>query len=94
MRVGVISDIHGNLPALEVVADRIRHMDQVICLGDVVNYGPWSNECLELLQTLPGMILLEGNHERLFLGKEPLGHESPLVQQFYLTLYLIRIRAP
>lgn len=83
MRVGVVSDIHGNLPALEVVTDRIRDLDLVICLGDVVNYGPWSDECLELLHTLPRMILLEGNHEALFLGKEPLEHEVPLVQRFY-----------
>ena len=83
MRVAVISDIHGNLPALEAVVLKIRHVDAVMCLGDVVNYGPWSDACLELLNRLPGLTLLEGNHEALFLGKEPLGHESPLVQQFY-----------
>jgi putative phosphoesterase len=83
MRVAVISDIHGNLPALETVVLKIRHVDAVICLGDVVNYGPWSDACLELLNTLPGLTLLEGNHESLFLGKEPLEQELPLVQQFY-----------
>lgn len=83
MRVAVISDIHGNLPALETVALKIRHVDAVMCLGDVVNYGPWSDACLELLYTLPGLTLLEGNHEALFLGKEPLEHELPLVQKFY-----------
>jgi len=83
MRAAIISDIHGNLPALEAVALKIRDVDAVICLGDVVNYGPWNDACLELLHTLPGITLLEGNHEALFLGKEPLEHESPLVQQFY-----------
>lgn len=83
MIVGIISDIHGNLPAFEAVAAKIRHVDRVICLGDVVNYGPWSNECLELLGTLPKVILLEGNHEALYLGKSNLAHEIPLVQQFY-----------
>ena len=62
---------------------KIRCVDAVICLGDVVNYGPWNDECLELLQTLPKITLLEGNHEALFLGKEPLENELILVQQFY-----------
>ena len=83
MTVAVISDIHGNLPSLEAVVLKIRHVDAVMCLGDVVNYGPWSDACLELLHTLPRLTLLEGNHEALFLGKVPLGHELPLVQQFY-----------
>jgi putative phosphoesterase len=83
MRIAVISDIHGNLPALEAVVSKIRWVDAVMCLGDVVNYGPWSDACLELLYTLPRLTLLEGNHESLFLGKEPLEHELPLVQQFY-----------
>jgi putative phosphoesterase len=83
MKVAIISDIHGNLPALEAVALKIRHVDGVMCLGDVVNYGPWSDACLELLHTLPKLTLLEGNHEALFLGKEPLEHELPLVQMFY-----------
>jgi len=85
MRLGIISDIHGNLPALEAVAEQLRGVDQVICLGDVVNYGPWSNECLDFLQTLPRLILLEGNHEALFLGREDPAGELLLVQQFYRT---------
>jgi predicted phosphodiesterase len=83
MRVAVVSDIHGNLPALEAVVLKVKHVDAVMCLGDVVNYGPWNDACLELLHTLPELTLLEGNHEALFLGKDPLEHELPLVQQFY-----------
>lgn len=87
MRVAIISDIHGNLPALEAVAFQIRHVDAVMCLGDVVNYGPWNDGCLELLQSLQGLTFLEGNHEAMFLGKEPLDHELPLVQQFFHASY-------
>jgi putative phosphoesterase len=83
MMIAIISDIHGNLPALEAVLAEARHVDQVICLGDVVNYGPWSDECLELLQTLPGFLLLEGNHEALYSGKTDVAEEIPLVQQFF-----------
>ncbi len=83
MIVGIVSDIHGNLPALEAVEAQLRHVDQVICLGDVVNYGPWSDECLELLQTLPQFLFLEGNHEAMFLGKTLISREIPLVREFY-----------
>jgi predicted phosphodiesterase len=84
MIAAVFSDIHGNLPALETFVNRVRgKVDACICLGDVVNYGPWNNECLELLYQLPGLVLLEGNHERLFLGTEDLSHEIPLVQDFF-----------
>ena len=45
MRTFFISDIHGNLPALEIVFNIIEDKDHIIVLGDVVNYGPWSNDC-------------------------------------------------
>lgn len=83
MKIGIVSDIHGNLPALEAVAPKLRPLDRVICLGDVVNYGPWNDECLCLLRELPGFQLVEGNHEALFLGKTPLEEEIPLVRSFY-----------
>lgn len=83
MKVAIISDIHGNLPALEAVAFQIRHADAVMCLGDVVNYGPWNDDCLELLHSLPDLTFLEGNHEAMFLGTQSLDHELPLVQQFF-----------
>ena len=54
-----------------------------MCLGDVVNYGPWNDDCLELLQTLPSLTFLEGNHEALFLDAQSLEHELPLVQSFF-----------
>jgi predicted phosphodiesterase len=64
----VISDIHGNLPALEAVLKISKgDYDAIINLGDVVNYGPWSNECVQLLDCQPNCISLLGNHEEYFL---------------------------
>ena len=53
-RVAVFSDIHGNLPALEaVLADiRARGAADVICLGDLVGYGPFPNEVAQLVREL------------------------------------------
>ena len=52
MRIGVISDIHSNLPALEaVLADVDREApDELWCLGDIVGYGPHPNECVDLVR--------------------------------------------
>lgn len=84
MITAIFSDVHGNLPALEsFIAETIQRVDSYLCLGDVVNYGPWNDECLEMVYSLPGIRYLEGNHERLFLGKVPLVEESTLVKDFY-----------
>lgn len=84
MKIAVISDIHANLPALQaVIADFIGHVEHVICLGDVVNYGPWNDECLQALAMIKGIEAVRGNHEELFLGLEPINHENRLVQLFY-----------
>ena len=83
MRVAIFSDVHANLPALEAFVAATRDaVDGYICLGDVVNYGPWNDACVEIVASLPNVTYLEGNHERLFLGLEPVAHEIPLVQEF------------
>jgi predicted phosphodiesterase len=67
MRYLVFGDVHGNLPALEKMLEEEKgNYDTLVSHGDVVNYGPWSNECVELLQSI-GCICLKGNHEDYFL---------------------------
>jgi len=68
MRIIVLSDVHGNLPSLENVLKHEKSADLIISLGDVVNYGPWSNECVDLLDTLENKVLITGNHEEAFLS--------------------------
>lgn len=68
MRYLICGDIHGNLPALELMfKNEIDNYDQLICHGDVVNYGPWSDDCVKLLNTIKNAVLLKGNHEHYFL---------------------------
>ena len=69
MKVLVVSDIHGNLSAIEAVLKVETDWDICICLGDVVNYGPWCNECVDLLQNLRNCIKLKGNHEEYFINQ-------------------------
>jgi putative phosphoesterase len=61
VRVLVVSDIHGNWPALEAVA-AVPH-DSVVCLGDIVGYGPQPAECLRWLRASHASIV-QGNHDR------------------------------
>ncbi len=65
MRLAVIADIHGNLPALEaVLADlRRRGGDRVVNLGDCVSGPLWPRETMDLLDTL-GLPTVRGNHDR------------------------------
>lgn len=84
VRVGLFSDVHANLPALEAFVSATRgEVDAYVCIGDVVNYGPWNDECVQLVCSLPAIRYLEGNHERLFLGRSEVSDEIPLVRQFF-----------
>jgi predicted phosphodiesterase len=59
----VISDIHGNLEALEaVLADVPDGVEEIYCLGDVIGYGASPNECCDLVRT-HGMPVISGNHD-------------------------------
>jgi putative phosphoesterase len=64
MRVGIISDIHGNLPALEAVMEDIqsRNFDALYCLGDLVGYGAFPNEVTEAIKA-SGMPTIMGNYD-------------------------------
>lgn len=82
MRVTIFSDVHGNLPAFETMLKHAGRSDLYICLGDLVNYGPWSNECVDLALSLDPCIYLMGNHEEAFINNFYPG-ENKLVQQFF-----------
>lgn len=87
MKLAVVSDIHGNLPALQAVVKDFRgQVDAVISLGDVVNYGPWSDECIELLNSISHVQPISGNHEEIFLGYRPIQKESDIVKKFFHVL--------
>src|SRR5207244_4748678 len=64
MRVAVISDVHSNLHALEVVVAAIDEEgpDQIWCLGDVVGYGPKPDECCRIVEERAALCLA-GNHD-------------------------------
>ncbi|MFC6719698.1 metallophosphoesterase family protein [Natrialbaceae archaeon GCM10025810] len=62
MRVGLISDVHGNLVALEAVFEDMPEVDALACAGDVVGYNPWPAECVDELREREVPTVL-GNHD-------------------------------
>lgn len=68
-KIAVISDIHGNLHALEAVLRDIelKKPDEIWCLGDIVGYGAFPSECLELVKSHCSVILA-GNHDLASCG--------------------------
>lgn len=70
MRIGLISDIHANLEALEAVLavlDR-EQIDYLACLGDVVGYGAQPDECCNLVRARADVTVL-GNHDAAVCGR-------------------------
>ena len=61
----IISDIHGNLEAFQAVLEDIeaQGVDSIICLGDIVGYGPNPCECIKLVRDRCGVVIL-GNHDQ------------------------------
>lgn len=67
MRTLIISDVHANLAALEAVLSAATPFDSAWCLGDLVDYGPDPNECVERIRNLPRLTCITGNHEAAVL---------------------------
>jgi predicted phosphodiesterase len=78
MHLAIVSDIHGNLPALEAVLGAIEEsdVDEVWCLGDVVGYGAQPDECTGLVSERCALSLV-GNHDLAVLGEIEVSAFSP-----------------
>jgi diadenosine tetraphosphatase ApaH/serine/threonine PP2A family protein phosphatase len=78
MKYAIISDIHGNLEALQEVLSEIEKaaVDSILCLGDIVGYGPNPNECVAIVKE-KAEISLAGNHDYAPLGKIDISYFNP-----------------
>lgn len=72
MKYAIVSDLHANLPAWRAVLRDIvqQHADRILCLGDVVGYGPQPVEVLESLYGEACRVAL-GNHDAVLIGRMP-----------------------
>jgi predicted phosphodiesterase len=82
MRYGVISDIHGNLPALQAAVSHLKRegVDAWLCIGDIIGYGPNPNECVETVAELAA-IAVAGNHELIILKQLTDSRSGRLAQE-------------
>lgn len=85
MKRAIISDIHGNLVALETVLKHIKdqYVDEIFCLGDVIGYGPSPCECLDKVMENCKVALL-GNHDQGALF-DPEGFNSGAERAIFWT---------
>ncbi|HYH45460.1 MAG TPA: metallophosphoesterase family protein [Thermoanaerobaculia bacterium] len=76
MRLAILSDIHGNLPALEAVLTDLdrRGLDQIVNLGDNASGPLWPRETLALLRERTAWIHISGNHDRQLVRDAPESH--------------------
>ncbi len=90
MKYAVLSDIHGNLPALEAVLQdaRTQGAEQFLFLGDYCLSHPWPDECLNTIFALPNATVIRGNEEGYLAnlrGADPSGWTDGQMQISYWT---------
>jgi predicted phosphodiesterase len=83
MRFALLSDVHANLEALEVVLEDVarRECDRILCLGDFVGYGPNPNECVEILRPQVDGRSVAGNHDWAAIGRLDITFFNPFAQE-------------
>ncbi|MEE8107365.1 MAG: metallophosphoesterase family protein [Planctomycetota bacterium] len=71
-QIAIVSDIHANIEALDVVLADIKRklIKDIVCLGDIIGYGPNPRECLQALMGCKAVLM--GNHEEavLYYGED------------------------
>jgi predicted phosphodiesterase len=77
MRIAIVSDIHGNLPALEAVMKDLesQNPDAIWCAGDLGWGGPWARECIEIVRD-SGWPTVKGNTD-IWIAGDPQGIDDP-----------------
>ncbi len=83
-RTAIVSDIHGNLAALEAVLEDIatQNIDRIVCLGDVIGYGPSPSQCIDEVMKFDFCVL--GNHDSSALF-DPEGFNVAAEQAIFWT---------
>jgi diadenosine tetraphosphatase ApaH/serine/threonine PP2A family protein phosphatase len=79
-RYAIFSDVHSNIEALDAALALIREDDKLLCLGDIVGYGPNPNECVAKIRTLATATVL-GNHDVAAIDNFGLAYFNPAARE-------------
>ncbi len=90
MRIAVISDVHGNLIALDAVLQELQHeqIDRIVALGDMIQSGPQPAEVVHRLRALDCPVVM-GNSDAWFLTGVETGNES-IPEERLRKLHVVR----
>jgi diadenosine tetraphosphatase ApaH/serine/threonine PP2A family protein phosphatase len=80
VRYAVVSDVHSNIEALDAVFAQLRDEDKLLCLGDIVGYGPNPNECVEKIRARATATVL-GNHDVAAIDNFGLAYFNPAARE-------------
>ena len=79
MNIGIISDIHSNLAALDAAICELtsRGCERIICAGDIIGIGPEPDKTVGRLRQIPNLVAVVGNHDKYFTRGLPSGFPNP-----------------
>lgn len=79
-RYAIVSDIHSNIEALDAALALLAPGDVILCLGDIVGYGPNPNECVEKIRARAAATVL-GNHDLAAIDDYGLAYFNPAARE-------------
>lgn len=73
MKIGILTDIHNNVVALDAVLQEFdkQNCNKIVCAGDIIGIGPYPEETVQKVMTIPNLIAVRGNHEKYLLEGMP-----------------------
>lgn len=82
MKIAIISDLHSNMEALQACLNKARalQVEQYVCLGDIVGYGPDPAATLDIVMSLPNVVVIRGNHEEALFSNYSKGLRQHIQQ--------------
>lgn len=77
MRLGIITDVHNNVVALQRVVEELNkaECDYIICCGDIIGIGPCPEETVRCMMRIPNLIAVKGNHDS-YLDEDMMGRDN------------------
>lgn len=92
--IALISDIHGNLDALIAVLREIdaAKVDHVVCLGDVIGYGPEPGPCVDLVDRICDVVILGNHDEAALTDEDPVNFNPTAAHSLRITRSLLEDR--